>query len=183
VVFVYVSGHQDDWLLFLVLTCLEQLNVEMDAKAKTFLCAVLVDDQIPWCSSTIAHEGWQCYIMGHKITSDPGPLTRFNVFGSKLLSKLVDEGQITPAAFQNTPTGPPSTGLQLTSPLHRLCVAKHVSGFFGIGHVLKQREFWGHSRCPCCDNEDETKEQLSTCPHPDCASTWTNSLADFFHNS
>jgi hypothetical protein len=158
---------------------MEQLNVEMDDKAKSFLRTVLAENQILRCPSTIAYEGWQCYMLGRKLTSDPGPPTRANVFGSKLLSKLVNEGRITSAAFQNINWAAIDRASSTFPPLYRLWVAKHVSGFFGIGHMMKHWKFWDHSRCPCCDHEDETKEHLLTCPHPDCASTWSASLAGF----
>jgi hypothetical protein len=56
-------------------------------------------------------------------------------------------------------------------------VAKHVSGFFGIGHMMKNWHFWDHSQCPCCHHVEETKEHIMTCPHPACATTWLASLA------
>jgi hypothetical protein len=179
VVFVHVRGHQDDLLLFSALTQMEQLNVEMDDKAKSFLRTVLADDQILQCPSTIAYEGWQCYMLGRKLTSDPGPPICLNVFGSKLLSKLVNEGRITLAAFQNINWAAINRASSTFPPLYQLWVAKHVSGFFSIGHMMKNWKFWDHSRCPFCDHEDETKEHLLTCPHPDCASTWSASLAGF----
>jgi hypothetical protein len=51
-----------------------------------------------------------------------------------------------------------------------------VSGCFGIVHMMKIWKFWEHSRCPCCDHGDETKEHLLTCPHPSCSNAWLESL-------
>jgi hypothetical protein len=61
-------------------------------------------------------------------------------------------------------------------PLYQLWVSKHVSGFFGIGTMMKNWDFWDHSRCPCCDHVREDKVHLLTCPHPTCSDAWHESL-------
>jgi hypothetical protein len=42
--------------------------------------------------------------------------------------------------------------------------------------MMKNWDFWDHSRCPCCDHEREDKIHLLTCPHPDSYETWQQSL-------
>jgi hypothetical protein len=89
-----------------------------------------------------------------------------------------DNTKITSAGFNNINWTAIEHASDLFPPLHRLWVAKHVSRFFGIGHMMKIWQFWDHSRCPCCNYEDETKEHLLTaCPHLARAETWSESLA------
>ena len=38
------------------------------------------------------------------------------------------------------------TATDLFPPLYRLWASKHVSGFFGIGTMMKNWDFWDHSR-------------------------------------
>ena len=179
IVFVTVAGHQDDWLFEQELSPFERLNVAMDEAAKAHLRSVLSMDRIPRCPSTIAHEGWECYVLDRKVTSDPGPAIRFAVFGYKLRSKLIQDETISGAAFNQIDWTAIDNASKHFAPLYQLWVAKHVSGFFGVGHMMRNWKFWDHSRCPCCDHEDETKLHLLTCPHPDCAFTWSESLAGF----
>jgi hypothetical protein len=90
----------------------------------------------------------------------------------------VHDKKITSAGFNNINWTAIEHASDMFPPLYRLWVAKHVSGFFGIGHMVKIWQFLDHSRCPCCNHhEDKTKEHLLTCPHPACAETWSESLA------
>ena len=180
VVMEHVKGHQDDFTFYEDLERLAQMNVDVDDLAKAYLRDVLALDTIPRCPPAIAHEGWQCYVMNNKVTSHPASAIRLNVFGALLAQKLVQrDGKISAAGFNNINWTAIEHASDLFPPLYRLWVAKHVSGFFGVGHMMKIWQFWDHSRCPCCDHEDETKEHLMTCPHPACAATWSDSLAGF----
>jgi hypothetical protein len=60
------------------------------------------------------------------------------------------------------------TATDLFPPLYRPWVSKHVSGFFGTGTMMKNWDFWDHSRCPCCDHVREDKIHLLTCPQHAC---------------
>jgi hypothetical protein len=174
----HVKGHQDDFAFYEDLERLAQMNVDVDDLAKDYLRDVLALDTIPRCPPAIAHEGWQCYVMNRKVTSNPAPAIRHAVFGVLLRNKLVHHGKkINSAGFNDINWTSIKHASDLFPPLHRLWAAKHVSGFFGIGHMMKNWQFWDHSRCPCCNHEDETKEHLLTCPHPACAETWSESLA------
>jgi hypothetical protein len=177
VVFIHVYGHQDRHVFFHELARPSQLNVEMDELAKARLQEVLAQDWIPVCPSDIAHEGWQCHVLNYKATSDPASAIRHAVFGSQLRDKLVSNDLISPAGFNAINWNAIQWASDQFPPLYRLWVAKHVSGFFGIGHMMKNWCFWDHSRCPCCNHINETKEHLLTCPHPACATTWSDSLA------
>jgi hypothetical protein len=42
--------------------------------------------------------------------------------------------------------------------------------------MMKNWDFWDHSRCPYCDHEHEDKIHLLTCPHPASYEAWQESL-------
>ena len=55
-------------------------------------------------------------------------------------------------------------------------MSKHVSGFFGIGKMMKHWNFWEHQKCPCCQHVKEDKHHLLTCPEPSCVAKWADSV-------
>jgi hypothetical protein len=55
-------------------------------------------------------------------------------------------------------------------------MSKHVSGFFGIGKMMKHWNFWNHQRCPCCHHVKEDKQHLMTCPEASCIAKWNESI-------
>ena len=55
-------------------------------------------------------------------------------------------------------------------------MSKHVSGFFGIGKMMKHWDFWDHQKCPCCQHVKEDKHHLLTCPEPSCVDKWADSV-------
>jgi hypothetical protein len=71
------------------------------------------------------------------------------------------------------------TATDLFPPLYHLWVSKHVSGFFGIGTMMRNWGFWEHSKCPCCHHVREDTYHLLKCPDADCAEAWLDSLMGF----
>jgi hypothetical protein len=174
--FEHVYGHQDDFLSFASLPRLSQLNVLVDHRAKSHLQMLASQRPLPRCNAFLPYEGWRCSISDVKITSDPGKSIRRAVFGSKLRTHLVAKQRITSPAFQDIDWDAMELATNLFPPLYRLWVSKHVSGFFGIGTMMRHWQFWDHSRCPCCQHVREDKLHLMTCPHEDSAETWHQSL-------
>jgi hypothetical protein len=174
--FEHVYGHQDDLLSFQDLPRLAQLNVQMDHAAKRHLVQLYEQSPGSVCPSSIAFEGWQCWVQNTKITSDPGKAIRAAVFGLRLRTHLVTKQRILPAAFDDIDWPAMATATNLFPPLYRLWVSKHVSGFFGIGTMMLNWGFWEHSKCPCCSHPREDKIHLMTCPDADCAEIWQASL-------
>jgi hypothetical protein len=174
--FEHIYGHQDDQLSFDNLPRLTQLNVEMDQLAKDQLVELYDFPPATPCSSIVAYEGWRCVVNGVKLTTHPAKALRRAVFGTKLCTFLSDKQRLTRPAFLDIDWDAMETATDLFPPLYRLWASKHVSGFFGIGTMMKNWDFWDHSRCPCCDHEREDKIHLLTCPHPDSYETWQQSL-------
>jgi hypothetical protein len=155
--FEHVYGHQDDLLSFQDLPRLAQLNVQMDHAAKRHLVQLYEQSPGSVCPSSIAFEGWQCWVQNTKITSDPGKAIRAAVFGLRLRTHLVTKQRILPAAFDDIDWPAMATATNLFPPLYRLWVSKHVSGFFGIGTMMLNWGFWEHSKCPCCSHPREAR--------------------------
>jgi hypothetical protein len=176
VYFEHIYGHQDDRLSFDNLLRLAQLNVEMDQLTKDHLVELHNFPPATPCSSAIAHVGWQCTVNGAKLTTHPAKALHQAVFGTKLCTFLSDRQRLTCPAFLDIDWDAMETATDLFLPLYRLWVSKHVSGFFGTGTMMKNWDFWDHSRCPCCDHAREDKIHLLTCPHPASNETWQKSL-------
>jgi hypothetical protein len=148
----------------------------MDHRAKAHLQTLASQSPPPLCSALLPHEGWRCSVANIKITSDPGKTIHHAVFGSKLCKHLVNKQRISTPAFYDIDWKAMERATDLFPPLYRLWASKHVSGFFGIGTMMRNWDFWDHSRCPCCQHVREDKLHLMTCPHEDCAETWHQSL-------
>jgi hypothetical protein len=174
--FEHIYGHQDDYLSFDNLPRLAQLNVEMDQIAKDQLMEWYDFPPATPCPSSIAHEGWRCTVNGIKLTTHPARALRRVVFGTQLCKFLSSKQRLTQQAYLDIDWDAMETATDLFPPLYRLWVSKHVSGFFGIGTMMKNWDFWDHSRCPCCNHEREDKVHLLTCPHPTSNEIWQESL-------
>jgi hypothetical protein len=141
VTFEHVYGHQDDHLSFATLPRLSQLNVLMDHRAKSHLQALYGQSPSPSCSAFLPHEGWRCSVADVKITANPGKTIHCAVFGSKLCTHLVGKNRISPSAFHDIDWKAMELATDLFPPLYHLWVSKHVSGFFGIGTMMRNWQY------------------------------------------
>jgi hypothetical protein len=155
--FEHVYGHQDDLLSFQDLPRMAQLNVQMDHRAKRHLVQLYAEQSHGTLGpASIAFEGWQCWVNGIKITSDPGKAIWAAVFGSRLRAHLVTKQWILSTAFDDIDWAVMARATDLFPPLYPLLwVSKHVSGFFGIGSMMLNWGFWEHSKCPWCSHPRE----------------------------
>ena len=54
---------------------------------------------------------------------------------------------------------------------------KHLAGFSATGRVMLRREEWEHSRCPCCDIDNEDAVHITSCPK--AREQWSHCLQEF----
>lgn len=170
--FEHVYGHQDNFLSIHELPRMVQINIQMDHNAKQYLFRLLTQSSPVARPSAVTGEGWQCWVQGEKLTSDPGTKIRMAVFGSWMKSHLVSKYILTVEAFNDIDWRAMEGATSSFPPLYKLWIAKHVSGFCGLG---KMQFHWGYmesSKCPCCSHPCEDKEHLLTCPDVDCTSVW-----------
>lgn len=97
--FEHVEGHQDRMKKMEELGAMEQLNVLMDKRAKQHIEDILDMEERPVLDQQILMEGWQCWVEGTKITSDPGPAIRRLIFGRELRAHLIKKGRLTAEGF------------------------------------------------------------------------------------
>jgi hypothetical protein len=114
VVLQHVHGHQDTLVFFNNLDRLAQLNVHMESCAKDCLHHLLSQDVPPCSPDGIAYEGWQCYVRGNKVTSNPAQAIRHAVLAlTSALHWLITTGSHTMDSMPST--GMPSSVLQTFS--------------------------------------------------------------------
>jgi ribonuclease HI len=65
-----------------------------------------------------------------------------------------------------------------TSPAYRRWLLKMATGFCGTGRMQLRCRFWNHSRCPRCDQEDETTLHVLRCTHSEANNEWNKALCD-----
>ena len=57
-----------------------------------------------------------------------------------------------------------------------LWIAKHVTGFCGVGKMLFRWGHWTNNHCPCCDMECETSRHILVCRDEEMATEFHNSV-------
>jgi hypothetical protein len=176
VTFTHVKGHRDESAAFTSLPRLSQLNIEIDAQAKTKLCSLWAMKAPPLLLAGLYHEGWWCKVDGIKVMADPGPAIRFSISSGELQQHLQQWDLLSPSSFWNIDWMALDQATDNFPALYRTWMAKHVSGFFGCGKMMKHWGFWSHSRCPCCEHVKEDKAHLLTCPASSCAAKWLQSV-------
>jgi hypothetical protein len=172
--FVHVYGHQDAATTFDALPRLTQINIEMDLKAKTRLRSLISTHSLP--AAPLRYEGWRCTLNGVKLSSDPTKAIYKSVIGKQLQQHLHAKNILPSDVFSDVDWDALESATDHFPPLYRLWMSKHVSGFFPIGKMMKNWEFWDHQRCPCCSHVKEDKVHLLTCPEPSCVAKWADSV-------
>jgi hypothetical protein len=121
-------------------------------------------------------EGWRCTLNGIKISSDPARSIRRAISAKRLQSHLQQRHLLCPTAFNDIDWDAIELATESFPPLYRLWMSKHVSGFFGMGKMMKHWDFWDHQKCPCCHHIKEDKNHLLTCPETSCVEKWADSI-------
>jgi hypothetical protein len=51
-----------------------------------------------------------------------------------------------------------------------------MTGFCGVGVMLKIYNYQNHTKCPRCEENNETTSHVLQCRHPSATDIWTQSL-------
>ena len=106
-------------------------------------------------------------IQGQAITSDVGPDMRDAFHGEALQGYAVQKDGIAPEAWASINWDALDMSMMTFPSLFQLWVAKHASGFCGVGKMMKIWGFWQEDKCLCCLlGEVETVSHLLCCPAP-----------------
>jgi hypothetical protein len=96
--------------------------------------------------------------------------------GKQLQSHLHNRNILPSAAFLDVDWDAINSATSHFPPLYKLWMSKHVSGFLGMGKMMKHWKFWNHQKCPCCQHIKEDKAHLLTCPDQSCIDQWNTSV-------
>jgi len=180
--FVYVEGHQDDNVSFDQLDRISQLNVMMDYKAKWYLQYLISLPVTPTVPSSLFMEGWSCWVDGVKTMTNPAGLICQKVFGKELCSHLdKKEGhrQLAVDAFELVDWKANAAALENAPTLFSLWATKHISGFCGVGKMMKHWNFWDDNKCLNCPETVEDAVHILLCPYQDRVDAWEDAVNGF----
>jgi hypothetical protein len=149
----------------------------MDEAAKDYLRR-LIDSDAPPAPSEIAFEGWSCWVNGVKTTTDPSIPVLRAVHEDSMKTHLArpDHLRMTKEGFQAVDWVATGDAMRGFPRLFRMWASKHNSRFCGVGRMQKICGFWDHSRCPCCDCDNETTSHLFVCPQDGARMTWDDGV-------
>ena len=108
---------------------------------------------------------WGGSIQGQAITLDVGPDVCDALHGKGLCIYALQKDGIAPDTWASINWDALERAMATFPPLFQLWVAKHASGFCGVGKMMKIWGFWQDNTCPCChSDEEETVGHLLHCP-------------------
>jgi hypothetical protein len=177
--FEKVQGHRADFVPFNRLTRPEQLNDLMDARAKARVDRIFAE-QIPPPPMTIKFEGWRCSIDDVKLTSDPASslLQRIHYAPMRDFLSRPDHLRMTANGFDLVDWQAVHRSLDEFSEMFKVWASKHMSRFCGVGRMQKICGFWDNSRCPRCQQEDETTTHVIVCTGSGAEQEWINRVTN-----
>jgi hypothetical protein len=148
----------------------------MDLEAKARLRSLILTSSNPLLAAPLHSEGWRCILNDVKITLDPSKQIYKAVMGKQLQSHLHERNILPATAFLDVNWEAIDSVTSHFPPLYKLWMSKHVSGFFGMGKMMKHWQFWNHQKCPCCQHIKEDKAHLLNCPNQFCIDQWNTSV-------
>jgi hypothetical protein len=177
--FVKVKGHKADFVPFDKLTRPEQLNEIMDGRAKARVDRI-VAEQIPPPPTSIKFEGWRCTIDEVKLTTDPSLplLQRIHYAPMKAFLSRPDHLRMSENGFDLVDWQAVHRSLNDFPEMFRVWASKHMSRFCGVGRMQKTCGFWDHSRCPRCQEDNETTTHVLVCSGSGATQEWVDRVTN-----
>jgi hypothetical protein len=177
--FVKVKGHKADFVPFDRLTRPEQLNEIMDGRAKARVDRIFAE-QIPPPPTSIKFEGWRCTIDEVKLTTDPSLplLQRIHYAPMKAFLSRPEHLRISENGFDLVDWQAVHRSLSDFPEMFRVWASKHMSRFCGVGRMQKICGFWDHSRCPRCQEDNETTTHVLVCNGGGATQEWVDRVTN-----
>jgi len=155
---------------------MEQLNVWMDGEVKRYL-RYLIDDPSPQSNPVMIHkEGWSCYVRGVKTTTNPSKLIKREVYGIQMKKFLHKWNFLDENLFDCVDWDVNGDALSDALTLFSLWATKHISGFCGVGKMMRRWKFWEDSACLSCDELVETTHHVVLCPCIEWIAAWDEAI-------
>jgi hypothetical protein len=177
--FLKVQGHRSDFVPFDQLTRPEQLNDIMDARAKARVDRIFAA-RAPSPPNTIKFEGWSCWIDEVKLTTEPTTqlLSRIHEAPMKAFLSRPDHLRMTAEGFDLVDWQAVHRSLDDFPEMFRVWASKHMSRFCAVGRMQKICGFWDHSRCPRCQEENETTTHVLLCSGSGANQEWSSRVTN-----
>jgi hypothetical protein len=145
----WVEGHQDDSKNYSGLDRWSQLNVECDGLAKDYWNACMETDS-SLANETFGDEGWSVWIAGKKLTHlDQHTLYEYR-FSSRTKDYWKHKHNLTDELITNINWEACRKSINRLPFGKRRWLAKHTTGFCGVGKMEKLRGNQDHDECPRC---------------------------------
>lgn len=179
VTFVKVKGHRLKHLRYHQLTRPEQLNEDMDTLAKARVDRIF-EQRIPPPPASIKFEGWTCWIDEVKLVHDPSAklLRRLHEPAMRDWLSREDHFRMSSDGFDFVDWDAVAKSLSGFPEMFKVWAAKHMSHFCGVGRMQLRYGFWDHSRCPRCQQVDETTMHVLVCPNDSAGLEWRCRVTD-----
>jgi hypothetical protein len=170
----HVKGHQDDHP-DLVLTPLEELNVDMDKKAKehwTRTHSMGDDERI----HDFVHQPWSISLGGQKVVSNLAATCKDWCQRPRIHGYWISKGRFAPEEVNNIEFKTAGAALKREQPNMRRWVTKLSSGYCGVNKWMfrwKQRD---SEACPQCQHPLEDVQHMWLCQGKESPQHWVTAL-------
>jgi hypothetical protein len=171
--FFWIESHQDkkgksldSWAL---------LNIICDNTAKAFWNYVATTGEVP-ANHQFGNEGWSISTQGRKLSRiDKDKLYEYT-FAPRASEYWSTKHNFPPRLFTSINWDAIDKAICTLPFGKKRWLVKHVSGFCGVGTVMKRRQEWSHSKCPRCNQPGEDTRHVLQCEDPRSRLAWARSL-------
>lgn len=182
--FQHIKGHQDDIREYDELSRLEQLNVQADLLAKRKMTALLslhIEERKNYRHNHLPNES--CYISWNnaqgqelKICSHLQKTLTFHIEQQRLRQHWKKKNKFSPYAERSLDWTVIHKSHKGTSPAFHQWLSKWITGFCGVGVMMKLWKFQNHDRCPRCNAGREDTTHVLQCPQPEAVNLWQEEM-------
>jgi Reverse transcriptase (RNA-dependent DNA polymerase) len=170
----HVKGHQDDHPE-LVLTPLEEINVDMDIKAKRHWALThSMEDEAR--IHDFEHQPWSISVGGQKVVSNLAPMCKDWCQRPRIHEYWIRKGRFTAEEVNKIESKTAGVALQRVQPNMRRWVTKMSSGYCGVNKWMFRWKQWESASCPRCDNPLEDVQHMWLCQGKDSPQHWVTGL-------
>lgn len=160
---IRVKGHQDR-LSAAPLSCLEELNVIVDAAAKTLAYQIERSRHVQNTLELPSHQ-WQILLDDRVLKKKIREEIQDFVFGNKLKTLWIEKGWFSEATISIVDWPTLRQAVKRKPVHHQRWATKFLSGFYCCYHKLHQMGKHESNLCPRCGLFDETTDHIMFCQH------------------
>ena len=177
----HVEGHSDELDNFDNLSRTQQLNVMVDRRAKAFVTQLITQNahqdlihlNLPFTRCEISY-----YTNERKLVPVHSKLLhtiRDSISTTKIRKYWINTPQLSTKELEVDWTLKHMSHSNTSKGINRW-LAKHNTGFCGVGKQLHRYKFQTHSDCPRCGTTDETTDHVLQCKETSACELWDNEV-------